>query len=115
MQEEREQLTPSTSGITSCESRSTSASPTPARKSRKHSCADTLEEVIVENLRGLRERCAPQIPDDDELFGRQVAATLRHLDPCTKAIRKMQIQQLLFNSEFNEHCAPSPYGPTLNF
>ena len=40
-------------------------------------------------------------PDEDDLFGRQIAATLHRLSNKQKAICKLQIQQVLLNVEFS--------------
>ena len=44
---------------------------------------------------------------------RQIAHSLRKLNPRQKALAKMKIQELLFNFEFNpEPPAPTPYNST---
>ena len=94
-------------------------SPPPAKKSKKRSRGSdsSIEEAILESLKGLQEKRKECLPIEDELFGRQIAATLQGLDPRTKALGKMQIQQLLFSLEFGEPAGPvsSPYTSPYNF
>lgn len=96
-----------------------SDSPPPAKKSRKAGRlqqSDTrLEEAILENLKGLQER-RESLSLEDELFGRQIAATLQRLEPRKKAMAKMQIQHLLFSLEFEDPAGHStPYMSPYNF
>lgn len=81
----------------------------PAKKSKQIKNDTTkLEEAILENLKGLRER-RESLSLEDELFGCQIASTLHRLDPRKKAMAKMQIQQLLFSVEFGDQ--PGPCNP----
>ena len=47
-----------------------------------------------------RVKLEKYLEDEDELFGRMIAVTLRRLSPRTKAVGKIQIQHLLFSLEF---------------
>ena len=62
--------------------------------------------AIVNSLKGLNQK---QVSDEEELFGKHVAAVLRRLPNREKAMAKLQIQQVLTNIEFppppNDHSA----------
>ena len=62
-----------------------------------------MDEYIIQSLKSLEERRAQRQvgqEDEDELFVRQVAATLRRLANRQKAMTKLRIQQFLVDAEF---------------
>ena len=67
----------------------------PLPKKRKRKDEDkgehTYYDLLVRNLKALEQTCTPS-QDDDELFGRQVAATLRRFTARQKAPAKLWIQ-----------------------
>lgn len=69
---------------------------------KKHKKLDDVDIAIIDSLKGIE---ALTIKDDEhELFGHQIAATLRRLSHKQKAICKLQMQQILVNIEFpDEH------------
>ena len=70
------------------------------RKCNKKSRNDDIDELLVKSLASLQEK-KPKIAEDEEgLFGKQVAATLRRFTLHQKAIAKLQIQQALTTIEF---------------
>ena len=54
---------------------------------------------MLRNLKNLEKKSA-QKEDEDELFGKQIAATLRRLTYRQKAHAKMRIQGVLLDIEF---------------
>ena len=63
---------------------------------------DTIDLAIVEALKQIQPQRAQPEPESDEegLFGRQVAATLRRLGGQAKAFAKVKIQETLMEAEF---------------
>ena len=62
-----------------------------------------VDEYIIQSLKNIEERRAQRQvgqEDEDELFSRQVAATLHRLANRPKAMVKLRIQQLLVDAEF---------------
>ena len=66
----------------------------PKKKKRK------IEDVMLRNLANLEKKSA-QKQDEDDLFGKQIAATLRRLTYRQKAHAKMRIQGVLLDVEFS--------------
>ena len=56
--------------------------------------------MIISSLKSISEKREQRRDDEDELFGRQVAATLRRLTSRQKAQAKLRIQQTLVDVEF---------------
>lgn len=84
---------------------SSSTSQQPLAKKRKVSKDDVVDEYIIQSLKSIEERRAQRKvgeDDEDELFGRQVAVTLRRLASLSrpKAMVKLRIQQILVDAEF---------------
>ena len=83
-----------------------SASQQPPMKKRKvTSKDDVVDEYIIQSLRSIEERWAQRQvghEDEDEHFGRQIAATLRRLPSRQKAMAKLHMQQVLVDAEFSE-------------
>ena len=75
-------------------------SPRTSVKRKKFSKKDKVDEYILESLKGLQEKRACREEDQDELFGRQVAAKLRGLPEWLNAQAKINILQLLMDIEF---------------
>ena len=71
-------------------------SPPPSKK-RKSIRGDSIDDSILKRLINVQER---QKQDEDQLFGLQVAATLRRLTNRQKADAKLKIQQVLLEVEF---------------
>ena len=73
----------------------------PPSKKRKTKNSDEVETIIVRTLKRIEERRAErQVEDEEELFGRQIAATLRRLNCRQKAMVKLIFQQVLMDIEF---------------
>ena len=71
------------------------------KRFRMATSQEVAPPVVVgnaENRVRLKEKFLEE--DEDELFGRMIAASLRRLSPRTKAVGKIQIQHLLFSLEF---------------
>ena len=68
----------------------------PKKKKRK---IEDIEDVMLRNLTNLEKKSA-QKEDEDELFGKQIVATLRRLTYRQKAHAKMRIQGVLLDIEF---------------
>ena len=61
---------------------------------------DEMDAVIVRNLEELCQRRSSSTTDEDELFGKTVAATLHRFDLRKKAMAKLRIQTVLMDIEF---------------
>ena len=101
-------FSPCPSSSVSCEksSRSTSVdaittSPQePPSKKRKTKNSDEVETMTVRTLK--RRRAERQVEDEEELFGHQIAATLRCLNSRQKAMTKLIFQQVLMILSFQK-------------
>ena len=109
-------LSSSTSPVTHSPSQSASSSMPSIRKGKRQrkpteiaesgqkpkGAPDTIDLAIVEALKQIQPQRAQPEPESDEedLFGRQVAATLRRLGGQAKAFAKVQIQETLMEAEF---------------
>ena len=77
----------------------------PLSKKRKIciSSGNEVEEMIVKTLKGIEERREQRTMEgEEELFGRQIAATLRRFTDRQRATAKLLIQQVLTYVEFPE-------------
>ncbi len=87
------------------------------RNFKKRSRNDDIDELLVKSLNNSLQEKKQKIGEDEEgLFGKQVAATLRRFNPHQKAIAKLQIQQTITNIEFSVDANfmrpyPSPTAP----
>ena len=64
--------------------------------------------MIISSLRSIGDKRAQRQDEEDELFGRQVGATLRRRQ---KSQAKLRIQQILMDVEFPDEQANEQYGP----
>ena len=71
---------------------------------KKVKAGNDIEELIVRNLHDLNQR--KKRVDEDELFGRSIAATLRRFSYRQKAHAKLKIQSLLLGIEFPDETFP---------
>ena len=71
--------------------------PPKKRKKGKKGC-DELDDLLIRNLKEIEERRY----DEEELYARQVAATLRRLTKRQQAVAKLRIQGVLLDVEFAE-------------
>ena len=78
--------------------RQLSITPATKRKRRHKEPEDELETSIVERLNSLDSKRAHVDSDEDGLFGRQIAATLRRF-PYEKAFAKLRLQQVTLEVE----------------
>ena len=69
------------------------------RKRRHKGPEDELETSIVERLNSLDSKRAHVDSDEDGLFGRQIAATLRRFPYEKKAFAKLRLQQVMLEVE----------------
>ena len=53
---------------------------------------------ILKELR--KEEATPSAPDEDDLFGQSVGASLKKMSDQHKALAKMKIQQLLYEIQY---------------
>lgn len=67
---------------------------------RKKKSKVVMDAVIVRNLEELCQHRTSSATDEDELFGKTVAATLRRFDLRKKAMAKLRIQTVLMDIEF---------------
>ena len=70
--------------------------------------------MIISSLRSIGDKRAQRQDEEDELFGRQVGATLRRLSNRQKSQAKLRIQQILMDVEFPDEQANEQYGPLSN-
>ena len=52
------------------------------------------------------------VSEEEELFGKSVAASIRNMPPEQRAMAKIRIQQVLYDIQFQSPSAPYPYYPT---
>lgn len=83
----------------------------PPSKRKKSRVGDDIEELVVRNLKHLEEHRGD---DEEELFGRTVAATLRRLSQRQRAVAKMRIQTMLLDIEFPEEEYIQPQHTVYN-
>ena len=74
-----------------------------------------MELAILESLRHVWDQPSHTTEEDEDgLFGRQLAATLRRFPSHQKAVAKLRIQQLLMDIEFGPevfyNATPSSYS-----
>ena len=73
--------------------------PQPPKKRKKGKNGyDELDDLLIRNLKYIEERR----DGEEELYARQVAATLRRLTKRQQAIAKLRIQGVLLDIEFPE-------------
>ena len=75
-------------------------------KQKKVKAGNNVEELIVQNLHDLNQR--KERPDEDEHFGRSIAAILRRFSYRQKAHAKLQIHSLLLDIEFPQETMSFP-------
>ena len=99
----------------------TTSTPYQPHKKRKVTKSDEVDELILRSLKGIEDKQAQRQDDEDELYGRQVAATMQCFTNREKALAKLHIQQVLLDIEFPaEHPHPQhshgsqSYLPTLD-
>ena len=80
--------------------------PHPYHHREKRGRTGDIDELLVKSLNSLQEKKL-KVDDDEGLFGKQVAATLRRFEPRQKALAKLKIPQCLTEIEF-----PSGFMPT---
>ena len=80
----------------------------PPRPKKTKKSSTPTEDLELEILKELR-RNQSDAPDEDDLFGQSIAATLKKFNAQQKALVKMRIQQLLYEVQF---CPPQPPPPT---
>ena len=78
--------------------------PPPKKRKKGNRGNDDLDELLIKNMQHMQQR----IDDEDAMFGRQVAATLRRLTNRQKAIAKLRIHGVLLDTEFPEQFTPQP-------
>ena len=80
----------------------------PKKKKKVKGHNEELDSLLISNLIQMKEKDLSD--DEEELFGRQVAATLRRLTKHQKAIAKMRIHTVLLQVEFPEETlTPQPH------
>lgn len=83
----------------------------PKKHQKKNHSDEIIDTMLIKSLSQMNEVSAIR-DDEDELFGRQIAATLHRFSNCQKAFAKMQIRSLLMNMEFpaeEHHFMPQAY------
>ena len=69
----------------------------------------TADEVDLEILRQLKDldKKEPEQPDEEDLYAKSVAGTLKKMTPEQRAMAKLKIQQVLYEVQY---CLPqAPY------
>lgn len=70
---------------------------------KKRKQVDEIDGAIIRSLDSLNQRhLSRSVSDEEELFGKTVAANLRRLTPRQKAMAKLRIQTVLTEIEFPE-------------
>ena len=73
------------------------------KKAKKRKAEE--DPIEMEILSQLKKTCeVPNTEDEDTSFGKFIALSIKKLDPKSKALAKIKIQQLLYDMEFQ----PSP-------
>lgn len=84
----------------------------PSFKKRKSSSTQEydIDKEILEELR--REQTVSK-PDEDELFGQSIGATLKTMTPQQKSLAKVRIQQVMYETQYSS-VQPCQYYPSDN-
>ena len=69
-------------------------------KKKKKVEIDQLEDFLIKSIKD--KQGEKQVDDEEDLFCKSIAHTLRRLDTKSKQLAKIKIQQLLFELEFKE-------------
>lgn len=77
----------------------------------KRKCVTPADEVDLQILQNLKEM-QQNVSEEEELFGKSVAASIRNMPPEQRAMAKIRIQQVLYDIQFQSPSAPYPYYPT---
>ena len=97
---------------------SRSSSPPPARsqKRKRAENAEDGDKALIQSLNRIQESARERRQQKEDLdinFGLEAAGRLKRLTPRQNALAKLQIQQVLFDTEFkgpgNDEVNPSPY------
>ena len=72
----------------------------------KCSFPDDIEREILKELR--KEQAIPLPPDEDDLFGQSIGATLKTMSAQQKALAKLRIQQVMYDTQYGT-VQSSPY------
>ena len=72
----------------------------------KCSFPDDIEGEILKELR--KEQAIPLPPDEDDLFGQSIGATLKTMSVQQKALAKLRIQQVMYDTQYGT-VQSSPY------
>ena len=70
----------------------------PQKKLKRPSTPDANERIFVQEL--CKEQAASLLPDEDDLFGQCIGASLKKMPDQQKALAKMKIQQLLYEIQY---------------
>ena len=62
------------------------------------STPDDIEREILKEL--CKEQATPLPPDEDDLFGQSIGATLKTMSAQQKALAKLRIQQVMYDTQY---------------
>ena len=65
---------------------------------KRSSTPDDIEREILKELR--KEQATPLPPDEDDLFGQSIGATLKTMSAQQKALAKLRIQQVMYDTQY---------------
>ena len=65
---------------------------------KRSSTPDDVEREILKELR--KEQATPLSPDEDDLFGQSIGATLKTMSAQQKTLAKLQIQQVMYDTQY---------------
>ena len=73
----------------------------PSAKKKKMSLGEEVDVALLRSLKDLEERRARRHEqDEEELFGKHIAAVLRRFSPRQRAQARLRIEQVLIDVEF---------------
>ena len=78
------------------------------KKRKAHTESDKVDLEILRQLRDLDRKDPELEPDKEDLYARSMAGSLRKMTPEQRALAKMKIQQILYETQYCMPQAPYP-------
>ena len=75
-------------------------------KMNRSSTPDDIQREILKELH--KEQATPLPPDEDDLFGQSIGATLKTMSAQQKALAKLWIQQVMYDTQYG-NVQSTPY------